>query len=148
VSGPAPGPAQAIDPGLERKLAAGMHLAGIAAFLLAPLAAALVWGSAASPWLRRHIRDAFLHWGIAVLLFIGAYALDTMNPVYDFGLVAALPSFLGISRAYSILAWCASVVFAVLSARRALEGKGSFYPFTLWWQAPHQHEAQTMELER
>ncbi|MEA3204204.1 MAG: hypothetical protein QOI63_1884 [Thermoplasmata archaeon] len=138
---------QAIDPELERRLAVIIHLGGIATGPLMALTAALVWGRPASRWLRRHIRDALVHWAIVVALFVGAYALDRMNPVYDFGLVAALPSYLGISRAYGILAWCASAVFAVLSARRAFQGKGSFYPLTLWWESPHQH-AQTMELDR
>jgi hypothetical protein len=133
-------PPAGIAPGLERKLAAGIHLAGIVAGILAPLAGALVWGSAASPWLRRHLRDALIHWGAVLLLLLAAIALDTMNPVYDFGLlrthgVAGAAYSLGITRAYGLLAWATSAVFAALSARRALRGQGPYYPFTLWWNA-------------
>jgi hypothetical protein len=156
---PSPPPPTAIDPGLERRLAVGIHLAGIVAGVLAPLAGALVWGSSASPWLRRHIRDAFIHWAIVLALLVGAIALDTMNPVYDFGLVrhaagalAAAANTLGITRWYGLPAWVVSTVFAILSARRATQGRGAYYPFTIWWESPShspdEAAVETMELER
>lgn len=142
-------PAAAIDPALERKLAAGMHLAGLVATVLSPLFATLVWGRYASPWFRRHLRDAFVHWAITIGLFVAAVALDTMNPVYDFGTVrVAALSYRGFTTLYSLFAWPTSAVFAVLSARRALRGEGSLYPFTMWWSAPRKaNPAETMEME-
>lgn len=139
------------DPAFERKLAAGIHLGGIAVWLLAP-AALLPWHRRASPWLRRHARDAAIHWALVLALLVGSLALDSMNPVYDFGIArAALYHTLGITRIFLPVAWATSAVFAFLSARRALRGQASFYPFTLWWSAPHPAppplEVETLELD-
>jgi hypothetical protein len=125
-----------IPPSLERKLATGMHLASIVCGPLAPLAAGFVWGLPASPWLRQHMRDCLIHWTLAVFLFVTAFGLDTMNPVYDFGLVpgrlAAFPP-LGITRGYVFLGLATSGVFATISGQRAMRGEGTCYPLTLWW---------------
>ena len=120
----------------EARLAAVIHSSGILTGPIGPLAGSMVWMRTASPWMRRHLRDAFIHWIIVLALFAGAVALDTMNPVYDFGLVRVAAFSLGITRAYTVAAWITSSLFAAVSARRAVRGQLPLYPFTAWWSAP------------
>jgi hypothetical protein len=130
---------------LERRLAATIHLASIGLALLAPVAAALVWGHPASPWLRRHIWAAFTHWAIVVALVVGAMAFQAANPINDFGVVRAAalrpPGYLSVPTNTAAIAWGASLPFAAVSARRALRGARPIYPFTMWWSAPQETDA-------
>ncbi|HUR61221.1 MAG TPA: hypothetical protein VM286_02500 [Candidatus Thermoplasmatota archaeon] len=132
--GPGPG-TPILAPRLEMRLAAVAHLSGVVTGPIGPLAAAMVWTPAASPWLRRHLRDASIHWAIVLGLSAVAVGLDAMNPVYDFGIVhsAFAPT---LTRLYGPLAWGTSTVFAALSAGRALHGDGPLYPSTAWWSRP------------
>jgi hypothetical protein len=125
-----------MHPVLESRLAAVIHASGILTGPIGPLAGALVWLRTGSPWMRRHLRDACIHWIIVLLFFAGAVGLDAMNPVYDFGLVRAAAFVPSITRLYGPFAWGVSAVFAALSTARALQGQAPLYPFTAWWSMP------------